>query len=270
VRTNNLFPAFLALSACAFFHCTTMNMPVHNIMYPRDINSQWVQMASLDVSGIHLDTNQRPSGINTASVNLYYVNYVLPALGVGARVSAYEPFKTLAPNHETGGDAWWTYHTYVIPVSFIISARLIHVKYFTYGFAIYPFSWPFIIGSASMIGTFHLPLNIDINANLHCNPTLWYVLDNKSNYGYFNEYDIGVAQSIRVGQGSDRIFYSISLQSYRGIYERDNANYAMRPDLRFGISLGYVFGSSVRRFGVIRGESGWPFTWPQPGYKTWR
>ena len=61
MRTNNLFPAFLALSACAFFHCTTMNMPVHNIMYPRDINSQWVQMASLDVSGIHLDTNQRPS-----------------------------------------------------------------------------------------------------------------------------------------------------------------------------------------------------------------
>jgi hypothetical protein len=259
--------AFLGIGATLFLRCTTMNMPLHNFSFDRDINNQWVQVAAAGAAGMHFDTVRRSAGLNSGGGDLYYVNYVLPALGIGGRVSAYEPFRKLIPSYETGGDAWWTYYTYVIPASFIISARLLHVKYFTCGLNLYPFSWPFIVGSASLIGTVHLPGNIDLHADLHCNPTLMYALGGDAIYGFFNEWDVGVAHTIRVGRTGNKLFYSCALESYRGVNMPAYDFTASRPDLRLGVNVGLVFGTRMRRFGVIRAEKGWPFTWPQPGYR---
>jgi hypothetical protein len=244
-----------------------MNMPVHNFRYDRDINTQWVQTVTVGASGIHFDTAQRMAGINSESINLNYVNYVLPVLGVGATFSAYAPYRTLIPSYETGADAWWSYYNYAVPLSFILSLRLLHSRYFTFGLNLYPVSWPFIIGSISLIGTVHLFWNIDVNANLHCNPTLAYVLHWNNDYGYFNEYDLSLTQSIRLRNTSNKIFYSLAFESYRGINEQNYTLVSKRPDFRLGVNMGYLFGSPQRRFGAVRGEKDWFFTWPQPGYK---
>jgi hypothetical protein len=259
----------MVMASCLFslLSCTTMNMPLHSYHFDRDINTQWTQTVSFGDAGIQFDTAQRLAGFNSQSLDFSYMNYVLPMLGVGARVSAYAPYSTLMPSRMTGADAWWSYYTYVVPISFILSARLLHTKFFTFGFNVYPVSWPFIIGSVSMIGTFHLFWNLDLSANLHCNPTLAYVLDWKSDYAYFNEYDVALTHSIRLGTTPNKLFYSLAFESYRGVYVQNADFYGKTPDWRIGINVGYLFGSATRRFGQVHGDKDWFYTWPQSGHK---